>query len=125
MNKVIIAGYIGNDPETRYTQSTNKMVVSFNVGTRESKDKTEWHKCIAWDKQAEFISKYFKKGSYIALTGHLQTRTYQDKDGKTTYATEIIVESTEFGGNKEAATGQQKKEPEQEIMQITDDDLPF
>lgn len=71
-----------------------------NVGTRESKDKTEWHKCVAWDKTAEFISKYFKKGSYILIIGHLQTRSYQDKDGKTIYTTEVMVESAEFGGKE-------------------------
>lgn len=118
MNKVIIAGYIGNDIETRYTQN-QIAVVSFNVGSRESKDKTEWHKCIAWEKQAEFISKYFHKGSYIALTGHLQTRNYKDKDGKTVYTTEIVVDSAEFGGSKKEETTQQEFTP------ITDSDLPF
>ena len=124
MNKVIIAGYLGNDPETRYTQSTNKMVATLSVGTRESKDKTEWHRCIAWDKQAEFISKYFKKGSYIGITGHLQTRKYEDKDGKTTYATEIIIESAEFGGNKEQNVEDLgTKQFEQALM--NDNELPF
>ena len=83
------------------------MVATFNVGTRESKDKTEWHKCVAWDKQAEFIRKKKKKGSYIAITGHLQTRNYQDKDGKTIYTTEIMVDTAEFGGNKEQKTEQE------------------
>ena len=103
----------------RYTQTDNKAVASFSVGTRESKDKTEWHKCIAWEKTAEFISKYFKKGSYILATGHLQTRHYEDKDGKTTYITEIVVENAEFGGSKKEETTQQEFTP------VTDEDLPF
>ncbi len=125
MNKVIIAGYIGNDIEVKYTQNDNKMVANFSVGTRESKDKTEWHRCITWEKTAEFISKYFKKGSYIALTGHLQTRKWEDKDGKTMYSTEIIVETAEFGGNKEKTASQDNPFTEQPQKQITDDPLPF
>ena len=117
MNFVAIAGYIGNDIETRYTQN-QKAVASFSVGTREGKDKTEWHKCIAWDKTAEFISKYFKKGSYIAIIGSLQTRHYTDKDGKEVYITEIVVDKAEFGGSK-------KEETTQEFIPITDSDIPF
>jgi single-strand DNA-binding protein len=99
------------------------MVASFSVGTRETKDKTEWHKCIAWDKQAEFISKYFKKGSYILLTGRLQTRSYEDKDGKTIYTTEIIAENAEFGGK---GTQESKQDEKQDYSTPPiDDELPF
>ena len=118
MNKVIIGGYIGNDPEMRYTPNNNTPVASFSVGTREAKDKTEWHKVVAIGKQAEFISKYFKKGSFINLTGHLQTRNYDDKNGNKVYVTEIIVETAEFGGSK-------KENTQQDFTPITDDDMPF
>jgi len=118
MNKVIIAGYIGQDVDVKYTQQDNKALASFSVGTRESKDKTEWHRCVAWDKTAEFISKYFKKGSYIALTGRLQTRKWEDKDGKTMHTTEVIIETAEFGGSK-------AKEDNAEQSTVTDADLPF
>lgn len=121
MNKVILGGYIGNDPEARYTQTNNTMVVSFSVGTREAKDKTEWHKVVAIGKQAEFISKYFKKGSYISLTGHLQTRNYDDKDGRKVYITEVVTESAEFGGSKKENT----TNTQQEFTPISEDDLPF
>jgi len=119
MNKVILAGFIGQDVDVKYTKNDNKMVASFSVGTRESKDKTEWHRCVAWDKTAELISKYFKKGSYIALTGRLQTRKWEDKDGKTMFSTEIIVDTAEFGGSK--------KEETTTTQPITDDlsELPF
>lgn len=115
MNKVIIAGYIGQDIELKYTKDNNKAVVTFSVGTREGKDKTEWHRCVAWENTAEFIGKYFKKGSYIALTGHLQTRKWEDKDAKMMSTTEIIVENAEFGGSKKEETQ----------AEITDSELPF
>ncbi len=117
MNFAVITGYIGNDIETRYTQE-QKAVASFSVGVRQ-KDKTEWIKCVAWEKTAEFISKYFHKGSFIAITGRIQTRTYEDKDGKKEYVTEIVVATAEFGGSKKEETTQQEFTP------VTDDDLPF
>ena len=117
MNTVILGGYFARDPELRYTQN-QKAVASFCIGTREANDKTEWHNCIAWEKQADFISKYFHKGSYIGIVGHLQTRKWEDKDGKTMYTTEVIVDKAEFGGSK-------KEETQQEFTPITDDDLPF
>ena len=115
MNKVILAGYIGQDIDLKYTQQDNKAVASFSVGTRESKDKTEWHRCVAWDKTAEFISKYFKKGSYIALTGRLQTRKWEDQNGKNMTTTEVIVDTAEFGGSKK----------EEQDNTVDESSLPF
>lgn len=101
MNCVILAGYVSTDINTSYTQNENKMIANFNVACRNGKN-TEFIRCVAWEKTAEFISKYFKKGSYIAIpSGRLQTRKYTDKDGKTVYVTEVIVEEVEFGGKKE------------------------
>ena len=120
MNFAVITGYIGNDIETRYTQE-QKAVASFSVGVRQ-KDKTEWIKCVAWEKTAEFISKYFHKGSFIAITRRIQTRNYEDKDGKTTYVTEIVVATAEFGGSKK----EEKEEITHEFMpQFDNSELPF
>lgn len=118
MNKVILGGYISRDIETRYTPTANKAVVSFDIACRNGKD-TTFIKCVAWEKNAEFISKYFKKGSYIEIVGRMQNRYYDDKDGKRVYITEVLVEEVFFGGNSKKQEGQDLFTP------VTDEDLPF
>ena len=104
LNKVIIMGRITHHMETKQT-SNGKAVLSFSIAVdRYSKDdgekQADFFNCVAWDKQAEFISKYFDKGRLIAIVGKLQTRTYDGKDGTKKTATEIIVDSAEFTGEK-------------------------
>lgn len=103
LNKVMIIGRLGKDPETRYTQSGDA-VTNFNVATSEKwKDKsgdeqerTEWHRCTAWRRTAEIAAEYLRKGSQVFIQGKLQTRKWEDKDGNDRYTTEIIVDN--FGG---------------------------
>jgi len=103
MNRVIIIGNLGQDPEIRYTQS-QKAVATLSVATSESwkddsgkqQEKTEWHRVIVWDKQAENAVKYLKKGSKVAVEGKLQTRSWDDKDGVKRYTTEIVANM--YGG---------------------------
>lgn len=99
MNKVVLLGRLTKDIELRYTQS-NTAVVSFTLAVNR-KDKADFINCVAWNKQAEFISKYFfNKGSQICLVGRLSTRDYE-KDSKKVYVTEVVVEEVYFTGKKE------------------------
>lgn len=93
INKVILVGNLGKDPEARYTKD-GKAVVTFSLATSEKwKDKTkvEWHKIVVFGKLAEICEKYLKKGKQVYIEGRLQTRSW-DKDGQTHYMTEIIAD---------------------------------
>lgn len=128
-NGVHIMGRITRDLELRHTQS-GVAVCQFCVAvTRSFKDakgeyQSDFIDCVAWRNSAEFITKYFSKGAMIALDGELQTRNYTDKDGNKRKATELLVSSAAFTGEKrEAAT---KPTPtEDDYSAISDDDLPF
>ena len=103
INKAIILGNLGGDPETRYTQS-GTAVTTFSVATTDKwkgadgqmQESTEWHKCVVWGKLAETCSKYLQKGSRVYAEGKIQTRKWQDKDGHDRYTTEIIVKEIKF-----------------------------
>ncbi len=99
VNKVIIIGNLGQNPETRYTSNGNT-ITNLNVATSEiwkdkntgkKKEKTEWHRIILFGKLAEIASEYLQKGSQVYIEGSLQTRKWQDKKGNEKYITEIIV----------------------------------
>lgn len=101
MNKAIIIGRLTKDTEIKQT-SNNSKLCSFTVAVdRKFKDKdgnkqADFINCLAWGKTAEFIDKYFSKGNRIGIVGSIQTRSYTDKDGKTVYVTEIVVDEAEF-----------------------------
>ena len=104
INKVILIGNIGGDPEVRYMPNGNA-VTTLSVATSESwKDKetgnkqerTEWHRIVVWGKQAELCSKYLTKGRKAYIEGRLQTRAWDDKDGQKRYTTEIIANTVQF-----------------------------
>lgn len=102
MNKVALIGRLCKDPEVRYTQIENIMVVSFSlaVNRRFAKQgeerQADFINITAWNKTAEFCSKYFKKGQQVGIIGRLQTRNYDDKDGKRVYVTEVVAEEVYF-----------------------------
>lgn len=109
VNKVIILGNLGNDPELKYTPS-NKAVCNLSVATSErrgkgedKKEHTEWHRITVWGEQAESCSKYLKKGRSVYVEGRLQTRTWDDtKTGAKRSATDIVADRVVFlGGGKE------------------------
>lgn len=119
VNKVIIVGNLGQDPEIKYT-SGGDAVANFSVATSETwKDKagakqerTEWHRCVAWRKLAEIIQQYVRKGSKIYIEGKLQTRKWQGSDGQDRYTTEIVVDQMQMldgksGGQSQSAPRQQ------------------
>lgn len=113
VNKVILVGNLGADPELRYTGS-GTAVCNFNLATNESyKDrdgnqveKTEWHRIVAWERLAEICGEYLKKGRQVYVEGSLQTRQYEDKEGVTRYTTEIKMREMQMlGGPGEGGGG--------------------
>nr|DAI29224.1 MAG TPA: Single strand binding protein [Caudoviricetes sp.] len=128
-NGAHIMGRITRDLELRHTQSGTAVCQFCVAVTRSFKDangeyQSDFIDCVAWRNSAEFITKYFSKGAMIALDGELQTRNYTDKDGNKRKATELLVSSAAFTGEKREAAA--KPAPtEDDYSAITDDDLPF
>ena len=111
VNKVILVGRLGRDPETRYTGG-GQAVANFSVATDESyKDKngerqkrTEWHKIVVWGKQAEIAQQYLKKGSLVFIEGRIQSREWQDKEGQKRTSFEIVASNFRMlGGRSDGA----------------------
>jgi len=109
VNKAIIVGNLGADPEVRFTTG-GTAVANFSVATNEKwkdkstgedKEKAEWHNIVAWDKLGEICGEYLKKGSQVYIEGKIQTRKWEDKEGVKRYTTEIIAYKMEMLGNKE------------------------
>lgn len=105
LNVVAIMGRLARDPELRQT-TTGKNVASFRIacdrGRRDAngQSQADWIDVVAWDRQAEFVCKYFQKGSLIVVDGRLQTRTYQDKTGANRTAVEVVANNINFAGPK-------------------------
>jgi len=113
VNKVILVGRLGRDPETRYT-SSGQAVCNFTMATDETyKDRagerqkrTEWHRIVVWAKQAEIAQQYLRKGSLIYLEGRIQTRQWDDKEGQKRSTTEIVANNFRMlGGRGEGGAG--------------------
>lgn len=112
INKVILVGNLGSDPEIRYTGS-GTAVCNFSVATSETyKDKdgnqvenTEWHRIVAWARLAEICGEYLKKGRQVYIEGQLQTRSWEDKDGNTKYTTEIKAREMQMLGGRDGDGG--------------------
>lgn len=108
VNKVILVGNLGADPDMRFTPS-GQGVCELRVATSESwndkngqrQERVEWHRIVVWGKRAEVCSKYLSKGRQVYVEGRIQTRTYDDKDGNKRYITEVIANDVQFlGGGK-------------------------
>jgi len=109
INKVILVGNLGKDPEVRYLEG-GTAVANFPIATSETfkdrtsgekKTNTEWHNIVVWRGLAEIAEKYLKKGSQIYLEGKLRTRQWQDKDGNNRYTTEIVADNLQMLGRKD------------------------
>lgn len=155
INKVILIGNLGQDPELRYTGG-GTAVCNMRLATNESYkdqsgqmvDKTEWHSVVAWSRLAEICGEYLKKGSQVYFEGSLQTRQWEDRDGNTRYTTEVkaremmILSGRADGGGFDQGGGgsyggqqqggyqqrQPQRQPASQVAQDTfapDDDLPF
>ena len=105
VNKVILVGNLGADPDMRYTPS-GQGVCELRIATSESwndkngqrQERTEWHRVVVWGKRAEVCSKYLSKGRQVYVEGRIQTRTYDDKEGNKRYITEVIAVDVQFLG---------------------------
>ena len=113
INKVILVGNLGKDPETRYMPN-GKAVTNFSIATSESwKDKqtgeqreqTEWHNIVMYDRLAEIAAEYLKKGSQVDVDGKLRTRKWQDKEGRDRYTTEINANEMQMLGGRSGGGG--------------------
>lgn len=112
VNKVILLGNLGKDPELRFTSQQNP-VCTFSLATNERVkdqsgqwvDKTEWHNIVAWGKTAENCAQYLKKGRQAYIEGKIQTRKWQDKEGKDRYTTEVVAGIVQFIGGARGAEG--------------------
>lgn len=141
INKVIIVGNLGQDPDTRYMPS-GSAVTNITVATNESwkdkqtgeqKDRTEWHKVTMYGKLAEVAAEYLRKGSQVYIEGKLRTRKWQDKQGKDRYTTEIIADEMQMLGGRGGAGGAAaprddsppSSPPPQASSDEFDDDIPF
>jgi len=144
LNKVMLIGNLGKDPEVRYTTS-GTAVASFSLATSERfknrsgewEDKTEWHNVTLWGRLAEIAGEYLAKGKTVYIEGRLQTRKWQDRDGRDRYTTEIVADKMQMLGAKGEGGGRQGagKGPDdagpgsssvyEEPVFNPDDDIPF
>ena len=137
VNKVILIGNLGRDPEIRYTQDGHA-VANMSLATGEQwkaadgskREKVEWHRVVAFRKLAEICSQYLSKGSQVYIEGRLQTRSWE-QDGQTRYATEIVANDVSFLGGGGGGQPQQQQSqrpapaPSPNNGQYEDDDIPF
>lgn len=124
MNNVVLMGRICAEPELKYT--TNQIpVTSFNLAVNRDKEKADFIPVVAWRQTAEFICKYFGKGSLIALKGSIQSRTYDDKYGNKRTAIEVVAEHAYFTGEKKEESKADVKPGDDFEEIIGDDSLPF
>ena len=112
VNKAILIGNLGRDPELRYTQN-GQAVTNFSLATSESwtdksgerTEKTEWHRIVAWGKTAELCAQYLSKGRTVYIEGRLQTRDWEDKEGVKRQTTEIVANTVQFLGGPRSEGG--------------------
>ncbi len=112
VNKVILVGNLGKDPELRYT-SGGTAVATFSLATSErykdrsgeQQEKTEWHNIVAWRNLAEICGKYLHKGKQVYIEGRIQTRSYDDRDGNKRYITEIVADQMQMLGSRDDTGG--------------------
>lgn len=136
MNEICLTGRLTADPELKTTPDGTK-VCSFSIAVRRprTKDKTDFINLVAWRDKAEFVTRFFKKGSKIEITGALTSRQYKDKGGNNRTAYEVVVDDAEFGESKKEPSGSENQTPAYNTYnpydapkfdEITnDDELPF
>ena len=131
MNRVILVGNLGADPELRYTQG-GTAVGNFRMATNERRKKAdsdewenhaEWHRVVVWGKQAENAEKFLKKGSKVGIEGRIQTREWEDNDGNKRYTTEVVAQNVEFLSSISESGG--SSGGNSSSNDFVDDDIPF
>ncbi len=143
VNKVILIGNLGADPETRYAPS-GTAIANVRLATTDSRrdkesgeqiDRTEWHNIVFFSRLAEIVSEYLRKGSQVYVEGRLQTRKWQDRDGNDRYTTEIVADNMQMLGSrggggasappKERGGSSQPAAKPQPASEFEDDEIPF
>ena len=136
VNKVILVGNLGKDPEVRFTPN-GRALAKFSVATSErwtdqdgnKQERTEWHNVVVWGKQAETCGQYLSKGRQVFIEGSIRTRQYDDKDGNKRYITEIVARDVRFlgggGGGGRGVTDTTGVPPGEDVGPPGDDDIPF
>lgn len=143
LNKVMLIGNLGKDPEVRYTTS-GQAVATFNLATTDKyknkqsgewEEKTEWHRVTLWGKLAEIAGEYLAKGKTVYIEGRLQTRKWTDRDGNDRYTTEIVADRMQMlGGRSDGGSGGGRRQEAGGVADTTvsydepafqDDDIPF
>lgn len=131
VNKVILVGNLGADPEVRYTPS-GTAVTNFRIATSETRTnkegqketKTEWHRIVTFGKLAEICGEYLSKGKQVYIEGKIQTRSWDDKDGNKKYTTEIVANTMQMLGSK-GSDQSSSADASDEIPPADIDDVPF
>ncbi|MFQ5742763.1 MAG: single-stranded DNA-binding protein [Acidobacteriota bacterium] len=137
VNKIILVGNLGRDPELRYTQS-GTAVANFSVATTERwtdregqrQEHTEWHRIVAWGKLAEIVGEYLSKGKQVYIEGSVRTRQWEDREGSTRYTTEVRANNLLMLGSP-GATSELAEPAPSEVSEdpsgsdVSDDDIPF
>ena len=126
VNKVILLGHVGRDPEVRYV-AQNQPVASFSLATTEHAftnsagvqvpERTEWHNIVMWGRNAEVAERYIRKGSQLYLEGRLRTRVWEDRNQIKRYVTEVYVDTFELLGRPRANEEQPQQPPQQPLQQ--------
>lgn len=139
LNKVFLMGRLTKDPEIRYTSENNTPVARFTLAIDRGYSKpgeerqADFINCVAWNKTAEFINNYFTKGKMMIALGRIQTRSWDDQDGKKRYSTDVVVDEVHFGEPKGSGSGTGKPQGDvnatqqgEEFFPVdSDDELPF
>jgi single-strand DNA-binding protein len=131
VNRVILIGNLGRDPELRYTQS-GQPLTRFSLATNERfkqgddwQERTEWHRVVVWGKQAENCAQYLQKGRSVYIEGRLQTRDWEDKEGNKRQTTEIVAQTVQFLGGRGEGGARSAPEPPPAPGGRDGDDIPF
>lgn len=142
INKAILVGHVGNDPEVRHLEGGTP-VANFRLATSETYNnrngervtQTEWHSIVVWRGLAEVVEKYVKKGSQLYIEGRIRTRAWEDREGNKRYTTEIVCDNLQMLGKRNDSPGEQNYESNAQPTQSPsseapttpepDDDLPF
>lgn len=135
LNKVMLIGYLGADPEIRYTPS-GAAVANFRIATTEQwrskegekEERTEWHRIVAWRELGERCGEYLHKGSLVYIEGKIQTRDWEDRDGNKRYTTEIIAQRMQMLDRAAKAAEDvsvEERFPPEEPVDLPEDDIPF
>jgi single-strand DNA-binding protein len=132
LNRVMVIGYVGRDPEMRYT-SSGRAVTSFSVGTTrkwtgsegESREETEWFNVVAWGDLAEISKQYVGKGQPVYVEGRLQTRSWDDQEGKKRYRTELVAQEVIVLSRRSEGDGGYDHPETEQIASVGEDEFPF